>query len=74
MSHPERLLRALDDGLDHPVRLIIYGRGAIWLGFQNPPAAAATTHSEMKMIELPELRAEFEIAKPIVIKLALVDA
>ena len=42
-AHPERLLLALDEGLDHEVRLIIYGRSAIWLGFNNPPPAAATT-------------------------------
>jgi hypothetical protein len=42
-AHPELLLRALDAGLDHEVRLIIYGRSAIWLGFDNPPPAAATT-------------------------------
>src|SRR5262245_7071786 len=42
-AHPERLLLALDQGLDHGVRLIIYGRSAIWLGFKDPPAAAATT-------------------------------
>jgi len=42
-AHPERLLLALDEGLDHEVRLIIYGRSAIWLGFDDPPAAAATT-------------------------------
>lgn len=43
-AHPEKLLIALDEGLDHEVRLIIYGRSAVWLGFDNPPAAAATTH------------------------------
>jgi hypothetical protein len=42
-AHPERLLLALDESLDHKVRLIIYGRSALWLGFDNPPAAAATT-------------------------------
>ena len=42
-AHPERLLLALDEALDHEVRLILYGRSAIWLGFDNPPAAAATT-------------------------------
>lgn len=41
--HPERLLTALDKALDHEVRLIIYGRSAIWLGFDHPPASAATT-------------------------------
>ncbi len=42
-SHPELLLFALDEALDHEIRLIIYGRSAIWLGFDNPPAAAAIT-------------------------------
>src|SRR5262245_52778185 len=42
-AHSERLLLALDEALDHEVSLIIYGRSAIWLGFDNPPAAAATT-------------------------------
>ena len=42
-AHPERLLLAFDELLDHEVALILYGRSAIWLGFENPPAAAATT-------------------------------
>lgn len=42
-AHPERLLLALDEGLNHDVRLIIYGRSALWLGFDDPPSAAATT-------------------------------
>jgi len=42
-AYPERLLLALDESLDHEVRLIIHGRSAIWLGFDNPPAATATT-------------------------------
>lgn len=40
----ERLLLALDEELEHHTQLIIYGRGAIWLGFDNPPVASATTH------------------------------
>jgi len=43
VPHPERLLSALDEGLNHEVRLIIYGRSAVWLGFENPPGAAAAT-------------------------------
>jgi hypothetical protein len=42
-SHPERLLLALDEALDHEVSLILYGRSAIGLGFANPPPAAAAT-------------------------------
>jgi hypothetical protein len=30
-AHPERLLVALDEALDHDIALIIYGRSAIWL-------------------------------------------
>jgi hypothetical protein len=41
--HPELLLRALDEALNHDVELILYGRSALWLGFDNPPAAAAAT-------------------------------
>ncbi|MBE7501610.1 MAG: hypothetical protein HS113_15170 [Verrucomicrobiales bacterium] len=42
-ANPERLLLALDENLDHQVQLIIYGRSALWLGFDHPPAVAAAT-------------------------------
>jgi hypothetical protein len=42
-ANPERLLLALDESLDHEVRLILYGRSALWLGFNDPPAVAAAT-------------------------------
>jgi hypothetical protein len=56
-AHPERLVLALDEGLDHGVRLIIYGRSAVWLGFDNPPAAAATTQDVDAIIPTDEVRA-----------------
>jgi hypothetical protein len=43
VAHPDRLLVALDQTLSHDLRLIVYGRSAVLLGFTNPPAAAATT-------------------------------
>ncbi|MGO8678870.1 MAG: hypothetical protein ACLQVX_23750 [Limisphaerales bacterium] len=43
LANPERLLLALDEALDHRVQLIVYGRSALWLGFDYPPAAAAAT-------------------------------
>ena len=43
VPNAERLLLALDERLDHDIQLILYGRSAVWLGFDNPPAAAATT-------------------------------
>jgi hypothetical protein len=57
IAHPERLLLALDEGLDHEVRLIIYGRSAIWLGFENPPAAAATTQDVDAIIPNDQVQA-----------------
>jgi hypothetical protein len=43
LANPERLLLALDEALDHPVQLILYGRSALWLGFEHPPVEAAST-------------------------------
>lgn len=56
-AHPERLLLALDEALDHAVTLIIYGRSAIWLGFDNPPAAAATTQDVDAIIPNDQVQA-----------------
>lgn len=36
MSHPEIILRTLDRHLTSPVRLILYGRAALALGFPSP--------------------------------------
>lgn len=57
LPHPERLLVALDEALDHPIDLIIYGRGAIWLGFNSPPAAAATTQDVDAIIPNQQVQA-----------------
>jgi hypothetical protein len=56
-AHPERLLLALDEALDHEIQLIIYGRGAIWLGFNNPPPAAATTQDVDAIIPNEQVQA-----------------
>jgi hypothetical protein len=39
MTNPERILSALDRHLDHEVPLVIYGRAAVALGFDDPPEA-----------------------------------
>lgn len=57
LAHPERLLLALDRALDHGVRLIIYGRSAVWLGFKNPPAEAATTQDVDAIIPNEQVQA-----------------
>ena len=41
MDNASVILRALDERLNHPVRLILYGRAALQLGFDAPPAEAA---------------------------------
>jgi hypothetical protein len=41
MSNAARLLSALDERLDQPVELTLYGRAALHLGFANPPAEYA---------------------------------
>ena len=41
MTNAEMLLKALDDRLDGPVELTLYGRAALHLGFQNPPPDVA---------------------------------
>ena len=41
MDNASLILQTLDEHLDHPVRLIRYGRAAIQLGFDNPPSTVA---------------------------------
>jgi len=50
MINAERILRVLDERLDHEVSLVIYGRAAVALGSVIP--------------DLAELREAFERAKP----------
>jgi hypothetical protein len=42
-GNPDRLLLALDEHLDHAVRLVLYGRAAVWLGFKGAAAAIGRT-------------------------------
>lgn len=41
MDNASVILQAVDEYLDHPVRLILYGRAALQLGFTDPPPEAA---------------------------------
>lgn len=43
MDNPSLILQTLDKHLDHEVRLVIYGRAALWLGFEGSPPEAART-------------------------------
>jgi len=55
MSNPELLLRALDERLDHQVRLVLYGRASIALGFTDPPPETADTLDIDVIIEMAHL-------------------
>ena len=41
MDNASLILQTLDRHLDHPVRLILYGRAALQLGFEPPQVGAA---------------------------------
>ena len=55
LSNPERLLLALDALLDHRVNLVLYGRSAVWLGFENPPPAVGATKDVDAIIRMSQL-------------------
>ncbi|MBK8038505.1 MAG: hypothetical protein IPK22_15450 [Verrucomicrobiaceae bacterium] len=55
MSNPERLLLALDALLDHRVNLVLYGRSAVWLGFDDPPPAVGATKDVDAIIRMSQL-------------------
>lgn len=61
MNHPERILRLLDSHLAHPVRLILYGRAALALGFPNAAAEWAATLDVDAILptkEMPQIEAD----------------
>ncbi len=43
MNHAEIILRALDRHLSHETPLVLYGRAALVLGFDDPPSEAAAS-------------------------------
>jgi hypothetical protein len=43
MDNPTLILQAVDSHLDHKVRLVIYGRASLCLGFESPPPETART-------------------------------
>jgi hypothetical protein len=55
MNNAERIVRELDSRLDHPVRLILYGRAAIALGYENPPPQTLLSLDVDVIIPLSEL-------------------
>ena len=55
MDNASLILRTLDQFLDHPVRLILYGRSALQLGFSNPPVAIGHSKDVDAIIPIEEL-------------------
>ena len=55
LSNPERLLLALDEGLDHSVSLVLYGRSAIDLGFKGAMPDVGATKDVDAIVRLIEL-------------------
>ena len=61
MNHPETILRTLDRHLIHPVRLILYGRAALALGFPSPtPEFEATLDVDaiLPLIEMESIESD----------------
>src|SRR5438552_8531923 len=54
MDNPSLILHTVDKHLDHEVRLVIYGRAAIWLGFDGPPPEAARTQDVDAIISITQ--------------------
>ena len=55
MDNPSLILRTLDARLDHPVRLVLYGRAALQLGFSDPPSETAESKDVDAIIPLGDL-------------------
>ena len=43
LDHPSLILKTLDSFLHHPVELTIFGKAALWLGFDGAPASFGAT-------------------------------
>ena len=54
MDNPSLILSAVDQRLDHEVRLVLYGRSALCLGFNDSPPEAARTQDVDAIISLAQ--------------------
>src|SRR5437667_9700165 len=55
MDNASRILQTLDGHLDRPVRLVLYGRAALQLGFEDPPQEVAESRDVDAIIPLADL-------------------
>lgn len=54
MDNPSLILQTVDGLLDHPVHLVLYGRAALWLGFDSAPPEAAKTQDVDAIISVAQ--------------------
>jgi hypothetical protein len=52
MDNPSLILQTVDNHMDHKVNLVLYGRAALWLGFDSPPPEAARTQDVDAIISI----------------------
>lgn len=55
MDNATLILQTLDEQLDHEVRIVLYGRAALQLGFENPPQEVAHSQDVDCIIPVSEL-------------------
>lgn len=55
MDNASLILTTLDKHLDHPIRLVLYGRAALYLGFNNAPPAIAESKDVDVIIPLGDV-------------------
>ncbi|MFN0079638.1 MAG: DUF6036 family nucleotidyltransferase [Prosthecobacter sp.] len=55
IDNPTEVIQTLDAALDHAVSLVIYGRGALCLGFEHPRAEFLTTQDVDGIIRVQQL-------------------
>lgn len=55
MDNASLILQTLDEHLDHSVRLVLYGRAALQLGFANPPQGVAQSKDVDCIIPVTDL-------------------
>lgn len=54
-NNPTEVLQTLDRELDHEISLVLYGRAALCLGFENAPAQFGTTQDVDAIIRFSQL-------------------
>lgn len=56
-NNPEEVISTLDSQLDHEVSLVVFGRGALCLGYSNAPAEYFTTQDVDGIIRMEQSEA-----------------